>query len=389
MPPRKKKSKGIPYADGFTKPNLKKRIAAVGPFPYTKVASSQPDVNDPTLFLPRENDEGSQVYTDLFPELADCKYEYDWLALDSELPEDFDDFAHLVKRKKFPVVEGKTICVVRLNGDYDESWIEMDALKEYAEAFFHGMKVEILEDVVLEGTKIVPAGKKSKASSSVRNIEAIWGWKDLRFKKVKSRVHTSCGKQQFCVDQMLDNLSLMLSSRLVRDNYPEAVCLIAITMEDLFESNPDLFVAGMANGGSKVGIFSFARYIPGQTYSSEFWFDREIPVESPRQMSSSDRVLFLRRCVRILSHEVCHLLGIGHCVFFHCCMNGSGHVEEDDSQPLHLCPVDLRKLTLCVAFPVQERYRLLLNYFQKHDFNQEAKWISNRLAYLVEDLTGE
>lgn len=37
-------------------------------------------------------------------------------------------------------------------------------------------------------------------------------------------------------------------------------------------------------------------------------------------------------------------MSIQHCIFFHCVMNGSNHLAETDSQPLHICPIDLRKL---------------------------------------------
>ena len=43
-------------------------------------------------------------------------------------------------------------------------------------------------------------------------------------------------------------------------------------------------------------------------------------------------------------HELGHLFAIDHCTFHFCCMNGSGHLQEDYDQPLHFCPVDLRKL---------------------------------------------
>ena len=28
-------------------------------------------------------------------------------------------------------------------------------------------------------------------------------------------------------------------------------------------------------------------------------------------------------------HEIAHLLGVDHCIWYSCCMNGSGHLSED------------------------------------------------------------
>jgi hypothetical protein len=75
------------------------------------------------------------------------------------------------------------------------------------------------------------------------------------------------------------------------------------------------------------------------------------------------------------------MFNIEHCVYYSCCMNGncpiaracahpaarvmwshpfasagSGHVSEDDAQPMHLCPVDLHKLYHALGgFDVEDR----------------------------------
>ena len=38
--------------------------------------------------------------------------------------------------------------------------------------------------------------------------------------------------------------------------------MIALTMLDLYEAPPDLFVAGLAGGAKGAAVFSFARYDP-------------------------------------------------------------------------------------------------------------------------------
>lgn len=37
----------------------------------------------------------------------------------------------------------------------------------------------------------------------------------------------------------------------------------------------------------------------------------------------------LQRSCKLLVHEIAHLLGVDHCIWFSCCMNGSGHLSED------------------------------------------------------------
>lgn len=119
---------------------------------------------------------------------------------------------------------------------------------------------------------------------------------------------------------------------LAESSPPDSICLISFTMEDLFQKKSDSFVVGiiyklnflvtflklgMADGSCGVGVFSFARYDPHfHTYKKN----------SPEQQ----HILFQRSC-KVLVHEIGHLLGLDHCVFYSCCMNGSGHLEEDFS----------------------------------------------------------
>lgn len=46
-----------------------------------------------------------------------------------------------------------------------------------------------------------------------------------------------------------------------------ALCLVALTAEDLYDANSDLFVAGMARGNAGVAVFSLHRYDPALRFS--------------------------------------------------------------------------------------------------------------------------
>jgi len=66
-----------------------------------------------------------------------------------------------------------------------------------------------------------------------------------------------------------------------------------------------------------------------------------------------------------------HMFGVQHCIYFHCLMNGSNHLAESDARPIHMCPVDLRKLQESIGFDVVERYRRLLQFYLNAGFTEE------------------
>jgi len=44
------------------------------------------------------------------------------------------------------------------------------------------------------------------------------------------------------------------------------------------------------------------------------------------------------------------MFGVAHCQFFSCCMNGANHLEEDDLQPMFLCPGSCFLLSYALKF---------------------------------------
>lgn len=160
----------------------------------------------------------------------------------------------------------------------------------------------------------------------------------------------------------------------------------------------------MAAGASKVAVFSMARYSALFTYSRDYWFDwrpakahpalkslLSVPGEEHRNLAA--RCLLQHRSFKLYIHELGHLLGIDHCIHYHCCMNGScsalcsrrtccshfrtkhlvflsgsGHLLQDHTQPLHLCPLELRKLQyrFTVSLPqMVARYHRLLTVYRR------------------------
>jgi archaemetzincin len=148
---------------------------------------------------------------------------------------------------------------------------------------------------------------------------------------------------------------------------PDAFALIGITMVDLYPDPRWNFVFGQASLRDRVGVYSFARYDPK--------FYGEAPTRGAHN-------LILRRSCKVLAHETAHMFGIQHCIWYRCLMNGSNHLAESDARPLHLCPVDLRKLQWNIGFDILERYRRLMRFYAQAGFDDEVQWIERRIRFI-------
>ena len=159
----------------------------------------------------------------------------------------------------------------------------------------------------------------------------------------------------------------------------DAHCLIGFTECDLYADDTDLFVAGLCCGYSRVGIFSCFRYHPKLKYSDEFWHEAKISQRytSDEIVANSIQNLLVSRSSKLLVHETCHLLGFGHCAYMDCCMNGSGHLEEDFRQSMFLCPIDLRKLSHLIDFDPIERYKKMKDFFVYNHSQREIDWLDD------------
>lgn len=168
--------------------------------------------------------------------------------------------------------------------------------------------------------------------------------------RVASRMN---GCRQYHAGEIIERLK----SRLPRD----AFCLVGITMEDLYPRDTWNFVYGLAR--SNTGVFSFCRYLEGA--------DRE-------------EVIF--RSVKVMTHEIAHMFGLKHCIYYQCALNGSMHAGEAFSRPAHLCPVCLLKLHRCLGFNIEERYQLLADICDKvpaEGFVRERDWYRTRIQAIT------
>ena len=68
-----------------------------------------------------------------------------------------------------------------------------------------------------------------------------------------------------------------------------------------------------------------------------------------------------------------------HCIYFKCPVNGSNNLDENDSRPMQLCPVCLRKLHSTIGFDPVERNRQLIDVYERFGFATEAEWLKQRI----------
>lgn len=158
----------------------------------------------------------------------------------------------------------------------------------------------------------------------------------------------------------------------------DAQALMAFTMHDLFKVGFNyLFGLGSTSG---VGVFSFFRQDPASV-ACEFWNGRN------ERMEGDDEVL-IRRASMTLCHEICHILGMKHCTFYSCLMQGANSLEEAEKRGgLRLCPCCLRKLCWSVAVSPKTHYEKLLEHCAcwPGAFADDIEWLASRISLLTAD----
>jgi len=283
---KKISQKSVPYKRGFKRPTERQQSGALG-WPDTELVA--PEFRSDVEF---------------FQPVPQCTSIDDWLAQYNESGQTFNDFLiqcpwfprrkadRSVLSKRFPE---KAIYVVQVGDFQSENSPDFAALVDYARTFL-GLPVRTLNPIGLEITK---TGHVDWIMSDEGRTTKI---------HVKCRHNTASGHYQLNVEATLELLKKLKPN--------SALCLIALTVSDLYEAPRDLFVAGMASGNQYVAIFSLFRYDPYRKFSSEFWYG----IESNRRICGQEkrRKLILQRSCRLLVHETAHLLGIDHCIFYVC-----------------------------------------------------------------------
>ena len=237
----------------------------------------------------------------------------DWLASQFESGQSYDEFT---VNKNAIVEEGKrdTICIQSLDKTLSKKFVA--DLKLMCSAYFC-VKVKVL---------------------STTDVEEF---DDGRMEKRENE-----GRVQFNGSKILAALF-----RRVYAAEKHAVCVMAITNQDIYTEDFD-WLFGVANVMTQCGVFSFCRYQP------DFNGD-QVADEADRY----NLVLF--RACKVMLHEIGHMFGIRHCIYYECLMNGCNHILESQTRPLHCCAVCLRKLQRACGFDPVLRYQAIVDCLAK------------------------
>ena len=365
----------MPFARGFKRPTAQAARAAVDtpriPAPAAIAALTQSAACPPPVPTPTSQDDWLAQYVEPGQTMAEFLGQCPWLSRRKRKYHkgEFVSQGDTVLAS-YP---GATICLLPLGDIGAAGGPSMEALREYTEAFYRGATVRVLPAVDV----VVPP----RAGAPVL-------WRSGGAAEPDAELpHRRHGKR---IQLQIDGVLAQLRSVQVQG----ALMVVAVTMYELFDAPSDLFVAGMAHGRHNVAVFSFTRYHPRMTFSTEFWHKISLPPAPPKvkertskrkrgkgtaaaaapvnldAASGSDRVL-LSRCCKLLVHEVGHLLGLDHCIHYSCCMNGSGHLDEDFAQPSFLCPVCLHKAHALFGFDVEARYTGLIDFFEREGLAED------------------
>jgi len=103
------------------------------------------------------------------------------------------------------------------------------------------------------------------------------------------------------------------------------------------------FLFGLASPATSCGCSSIHRQLPSFTLEK---FESE---------EEEYNVVLMRAC-KVMVHEIGHMFGLTHCIYYQCCMNGSNDLQYSDKRPIYFCAVCFRKLALCLEFDALKRY---------------------------------
>ncbi len=121
---------------------------------------------------------------------------------------------------------------------------------------------------------------------------------------IDNRINEFTGVIQFDASQILNKTIPLIPA--------DAYCMLSVTMHDIYPMRSWNFVFGLANLLLRTGVFSFIRYDP------KFW-----DIQGPDR----EKIL-LRNACSVMVHEIGHMFGIRHCIYYNCTMNGSNSYEE-------------------------------------------------------------
>lgn len=201
----------------------------------------------------------------------------------------------------------------------------------------------------------------SKYAAIFFNLPIKIGKKKNMLKDVPNRINEESNTFQVDASAVLDKMEVP----------SDAFCVAGITMCDLYPKPSWNFVFGHAQLANSCGVYSLSRYLSnfGSSQNTEY---------KPEEEKGGEPTIIRRAC-KVMCHEICHMYGLSHCIYFECLMNGSNHLQEADKRPSFLCPVCLNKLNFSMRFDFEERYRKMMAFWDSHGLQAEVEWLQKRL----------
>ena len=165
--------------------------------------------------------------------------------------------------------------------------------------------------------------------------------KSLSTLRITSRSHNNV--RQWLAPEILESLETILPD--------DAYCLLAMMDEDLYPDPDWNFVFGLASVIDRTGVFSLHRYGPSPLATA---MTPKNAVRSAKRLRT--------RALKTMTHEVGHMFGLRHCIYYKCLMNGTSGLAETDRTPLEVCPVCLRKIQLATGLDLKKRHQDLMAF---------------------------
>jgi len=136
----------------------------------------------------------------------------------------------------------------------------------------------------------------------------------------------------------------------------DGAALIAFTDQDLYPDETMSYAFGQASLDDRVGIWSLLRLKDPN-------FER-----------------YLRRTIKIATHETGHMFSMKHCIAYECVMSGSNHIGETDRRPLDACPECSAKVWWLSNSDPAERYKTLAEYCLRNGLEQVGREFEKKAA---------
>ena len=253
----------------------------------------------------------------------------DWLASHEEKGQTFDEFTRRVTRNKVTAERSKVYLNIT-DSSITEDFTEK--LLAYCSAFYLGMEVVLL---------VKPKGKDFMKEHDIPN-----------------RINQQTGQIQYHAGKILESTKPLIPK--------DAYCMLTVTMQDIYPRDSWNFVFGLAALSERTGVFSFVRYDP--------LFQG---IDTPDR----DKILLSNAC-GVMVHEIGHMFGLKHCIYYECTMNGSNSYQESCRSVRFLCPVCLRKLQEAINFDSVARFVALRKVCSDFGFTENVEFYDRLLSMI-------